>query len=102
MLILLETPLLSYVQKVKIALREKGPSFTTEISHELGSGRAGGTFKAANPRIEVPVLINGSVQIFESTVILECVNVRNLSAQLNAKAGKLEHSSTFAAGDKRH
>jgi hypothetical protein len=56
LLILLEHPLSSYVQKVKIALREKGVSFTTEIPHELGSGRAGGAFKAANPRIEVPVL----------------------------------------------
>ena len=27
--------------------------------------------KAANPRIEVPVLIDDTVQIFESTVILE-------------------------------
>ena len=54
LLILLEHPLSSYVQKVKIALREKGVSFTAEIPHELGSGRAGGAFKAANPRIEVP------------------------------------------------
>ena len=42
LLILLEHPLSSYVQKVKIALREKGVSFTTEIPPELGSGRAGG------------------------------------------------------------
>jgi len=76
MLVLLEHPLSSYVQKVKIALREKGLSFATEIPNELGSGRAGGAFKAANPRIEVPVLIDGSVQIFESTVILEYLEER--------------------------
>jgi glutathione S-transferase len=64
------------MQKVKIALREKRVPFATEIPHELGSGRAGGTFKAANPRIEVPVLIDDSVQIFESTVILEYIEER--------------------------
>jgi stringent starvation protein A len=57
-------------------LREKRVPFATEIPHELGSGRAGGTFKAANPRIEVPVLIDDSVQIFESTVILEYIEER--------------------------
>ena len=60
MLILIEHPPSSYVQKVKIALREKRVAFTTEIPHELGSGRASGEFRAANPRIEVPVLIDGS------------------------------------------
>jgi len=75
-LILLEHPLSSYVQKMKIALREKRVPFATEIPHELGSGRAGGTFKAANPRIEVPVLIDDSVQIFESTVTLEYIEER--------------------------
>ena len=73
MLALLEHPLSSYVQKVKIALREKRVAFTCEIPDELGSGRAGGAFKAANPRIEVPVLIDGSTRIFESTVILEYI-----------------------------
>ena len=76
MLILLEHPLSSYVQKVKIALREKGVPFTTEIPHELGSGRAGGIFKAANPRIEVPVLIDGPVRLFESTIIMEYIEDR--------------------------
>ena len=76
LLLLLEHPLSSYVQKVKIALREKGVAFTAEIPHELGSGRAGGAFKAANPRIEVPVLIDGPVRIFESTVILEYIEER--------------------------
>ena len=64
------------MQKVKIALREKRVPFATEIPHELGSGRAGGTFKAANPRIEVPALIDDSVQIFKSTVILEYIEER--------------------------
>jgi glutathione S-transferase len=53
-MLLLEHPLSSYVQKVKIALREKDTPFTVEIPQDLGSGRSGGAFKAANPRIEVP------------------------------------------------
>ncbi len=39
-------------------------------------GRAGGAFKAANPRIEVPLLIDGEVRIFESTVIMEYLEER--------------------------
>jgi stringent starvation protein A len=74
--LLLEHPLSSYVQKVKIALREKSIPFTTEIPQDLGSGRSGGAFKAANPRIEVPVLIDGSHCIFDSTVIIEYIEER--------------------------
>ena len=63
-------------RRVKIALREKGIPFTAEIPPEMGSGRAGGAFKAANPRIEVPVLIDGPIVIFDSTVILEYIEER--------------------------
>jgi glutathione S-transferase len=76
MLLLLEHPLSSYVQKVKIALREKGIPFAVEIPQDLGSGRSGGTFKAANPRLEVPVLIDEPHRIFDSTVIMEYIEER--------------------------
>ncbi len=75
-MLLLEHPLSSYVQKVKITLREKDIPFTVEIPQDLGSGRSGGTFKAANPRIEVPVLIDGPDHIFDSTVIMEYIEER--------------------------
>ena len=76
MLTLLEHPLSSYVQKVKIALREKNVPFTAEIPPDLGSGHAGGAFREANPRIEVPVLVDGTVRIFDSTVIMEYIEER--------------------------
>ena len=75
-MLLLEHPLSSYAQKVKIALREKDIPFTVETPPDLGSGRSGGAFKAANPRIEIPVLIDGPHQIFDSTVIMEYIEER--------------------------
>ncbi|MGU3539161.1 glutathione S-transferase family protein [Methylobacterium sp. A54F] len=74
--LLYEHPLSSYAQKVKIALREKGVPFTAELPPDFGTGRTDGPFAAANPRTEVPVLIQGDLRIFESTVILEYVEER--------------------------
>lgn len=70
-MLLYEHPLSSYVQKVKIALREKGLDFTTEVPEGLGSGRSGGSFADASPRLEVPALIDGDARVFDSTIILE-------------------------------
>ncbi len=72
-MLLYEHPLSSYAQKVKIALREKGIPFTAELPESFGTGRRDGPFAAANPRTEVPVLIDGAVTLFESTVILEYI-----------------------------
>lgn len=73
---LYEHPLSSYAQKVKIALREKGLAFTAEMPESFGTGSVEGPFAAANPRTEVPVLIDGDVTLFESTVILEYIEER--------------------------
>ncbi|WP_246690159.1 glutathione S-transferase family protein [Methylorubrum populi] len=73
---LYEHPLSSYAQKIKIALREKGVTFTAEVPASFGTGRSDTPFAAANPRTEVPVLIDGDVTIFESTVILEYIEER--------------------------
>ncbi|MCJ2011583.1 glutathione S-transferase family protein [Methylobacterium sp. J-076] len=75
-MLLYEHPLSSYAQKIKIALREKGVPFTAELPESFGTGRSDGPFAAANPRTEVPVLIDGDTTIFESTVILEYVEER--------------------------
>ena len=72
-MLLFEHPLSSYAQKVKIALREKGVPFEMELPDTFGTGRSDGAFAAANPRAEVPVLVDGEVAIFESTVILEYI-----------------------------
>ena len=75
-MLLYEHPLSSYVQKVKIVLREKGLAFAAELPPDFGTGRDDGPFAAANPRSEVPVLIDGDVTLFESTVILEYLEER--------------------------
>ena len=70
-MLLYEHPLSSYAQKVKIALREKALDFKMETPPALGSGKADGVFAAASLRNEVPALIDGDAQIFDSTIILE-------------------------------
>jgi glutathione S-transferase len=71
MITLYDHPLSPYAQKVRIALREKGLAFRTALPGGLGAGGAAGEFAEANPRAEVPVLIDGDVRVFDSTVILE-------------------------------
>ncbi|HEY2658940.1 MAG TPA: glutathione S-transferase family protein [Caulobacteraceae bacterium] len=73
MITLYDHPLSPYGQKVKIALREKGVAFEAPLPGGLGAGGASGEFVAANPRAEVPALIDGDVRIFESTIILEYI-----------------------------
>jgi glutathione S-transferase/RNA polymerase-associated protein len=73
MITLYDHPLSPYGQKVKIALREKGVAFETVSPGGLGAGGAAGEFVAANPRAEVPTLVDGELAIFDSTVILEYI-----------------------------
>jgi glutathione S-transferase len=67
---LLAHPVSSYVQKVKIALREKGIEFTTEVPSDISSTNDG-PLHESNLRVEVPVLLHGDITIFDSTIILE-------------------------------
>jgi glutathione S-transferase/RNA polymerase-associated protein len=76
MLTVYEHPLSPYAQKVKISLREKSVPFELKLPEGIGAGRAGGAFAAANPRAEVPVLIDGETGIFDSTIILEYIEDR--------------------------
>ena len=71
MLTLYEHPLSTYAMKVKIALREKGLEFQSIIPDGMANGTASGAFVHASPRAEVPTLIDGDIEIFDSTVILE-------------------------------
>jgi len=75
-MLLYEHPLSSYAQKAKIALREKGVPFSAELPATFGTGSTEGPFAASNPRHEVPVLIDGDLRLFDSTVILEYVEER--------------------------
>ena len=73
MLKLYDHPFSPYAQKVKIALREKGVAFEAPLPQGIGAGGAGGEFAEANPRAEVPALIDGETRIFDSTIILEYI-----------------------------
>ena len=76
-MILYEHPLSSYAQKVKIALREKGLAFERVLPEDFGTGRRDTAFATANPRVEVPALLSDDGEpIFDSTVILECIEER--------------------------
>jgi len=46
------------------------------LPESFGTGRADGAFATANPRAEVPVLVDGDIRIFESTIIMEYVEDR--------------------------
>ena len=71
MITLYDHPLSPYCQKVRISLREKGLPFGLALPGGLGAGGAAGDFASANPRAEVPTLVDGEVAVFDSTVILE-------------------------------
>ena len=81
-MLLYEHPLSSYAQKVKIALREKGLAFSLETPETLGTGIASGPFGEANPRVEVPVLVDGEARIFDSTIILDYLEEKWLTPPL--------------------
>jgi glutathione S-transferase len=70
MIKLYEHPLSPYAQKVKIALYEKDIQFEAVTPNLLGSDPA---FEAASPRREVPCLVDGGLEVFDSTIILEYV-----------------------------
>lgn len=76
MITLYDHPLSPYAQKVKIALREKGVAFEAMMPGGLGAGGAQGAFLEANPRAEVPALVDAGVAIFDSTIILEYIEDR--------------------------
>jgi glutathione S-transferase len=64
-------PVSSYAQKVRIALREKNTPLDHAVPANLGTGQDNADLSAANPRQEVPALVDGSTRIFDSTIILE-------------------------------
>ncbi len=74
--LLYEHPLSPYAQKNKIALREKGVAFDVVTPDGMGSGGGGGAWLKANPRAEVPTLIDGEVAVFDSTIIQDYIEER--------------------------
>lgn len=74
--LLYEHPLSPYAQKNKIALREKGVAFDVVTPDGMGSGGGGGAWLKANPRAEVPTLVDGEVAVFDSTIIQDYIEER--------------------------
>ena len=67
-------PVSSFAQKVVIALREKNIPFKFAVPKGGGTGNAAimePSFLEGNQRLEVPVLIDGGIKIFDSTIIFE-------------------------------
>lgn len=75
-LFLYDHPFSPYAQKCKIALHEKGVAFDAGLPAAIGSGHAEGDFLKANPRAEVPALVDGDVRIFDSSIIAEYIEDR--------------------------
>ena len=73
MLKLYEHPFSPYAAKVKISLREKGVEFEALQALRGDDGQPIGEYVEANPRSEVPALIDGDVKVFDSTIILEYI-----------------------------
>ncbi|UVO51997.1 glutathione S-transferase family protein [Sphingomonas sp. SUN019] len=71
-LFLWETPLSPFVEKVKLALREKGLPFEGRIPGGIGVG-VSAELVVANPRSEAPALVDGDVTIFDSSIILDYI-----------------------------
>ncbi|KAJ9602213.1 hypothetical protein H2200_013333 [Cladophialophora chaetospira] len=75
-LFLWDHPVSPFAQKVRIALREKNIPFKFSTPKGGGSGNLAlldPDFVKDSPRLEIPVLVDGDVKIFESTIILEYI-----------------------------
>ncbi len=72
-LILFEHPLSPYVQKIKIALREKQVAFTVR---PMTTSSQDSEFANGNPRMEVPLLLADDQAIFDSSIILQYIEDR--------------------------
>src|SRR5581483_1301472 len=67
-------PLSLFSRKVEIALREKGLAFEREMvpfSQAAGYQPKHPAVVAANPKAQVPVLVDGDLTLFDSTLIFE-------------------------------
>jgi glutathione S-transferase len=68
-MILYENPISPYVQKVKIALYEKGLEFESRLPNLFGA--LDEEFLRTSPRREIPTLVDDDATLFDSTIILE-------------------------------
>jgi glutathione S-transferase len=96
-------PLSMFGAKAEIALREKGVEFALELvafSQQAGYGPKHPEVLRVNPKRQVPVLVDGEVEIYDSTQIFEYCEDRWPDPPLwpatipaRARARQLEHAS---------
>jgi glutathione S-transferase len=96
-------PLSMFGAKVEIAMREKGLAFDlVMVPFDFGAGYAPKHPEVLriNPKGQVPVLVDGGLEIFDSTQIFEYLEdlvpapaLWPTSAQGRARARRLEHES---------
>ena len=96
-------PLSMFGAKVEIALREKGLDFELQMvafSQQRGYQPWHPEVLRVNPKRQVPVLVDGDVEIFDSTQIFEYLEDRSpepplwpLGPAARARARQLEHGS---------
>jgi glutathione S-transferase len=96
-------PLSMFGAKAEIALREKGVDFELTLvafSQEQGYSPRHPEVLRVNPKRQVPVLIDGEVEIYDSTQIFEYCEDRwpepplwPATVPLRARARQLEHAS---------
>jgi glutathione S-transferase len=96
-------PLSMFGAKAEIALREKGARFELEMvafSQAQGYNPRHPEVLRVNPKRQVPVLIDGSVELYDSTQIFEYCEDRwpepelwPMTIPLRAQARQLEHAS---------
>ncbi len=78
-MLLYSGPLSLFARKVEIALAEKGLAFDrvmVPFSQRLGYAPKHEVVMAANPKAQVPVLVDDSLTLYDSTVILEYLEDR--------------------------
>jgi len=78
MLIFYEHPLSPYARKVKICLYEKGIPFDCRFVNPYAGPDDPNwqAFVRASPRREVPVLVDGDVRVFDSTIMADYIEER--------------------------
>ena len=84
-------PLSLFSRKVSIALDEKGLDYDEELvafTQERGYAPKHPAVLAANPKAQVPVLVDGDLTLFDSTVILDYLEDAYPAPPLYPKAPK--------------
>lgn len=87
-ILLYDHPFSPYAQKCKIAMHEKGVAFEAVMPNAIGSGNQETPFLTANPRGEVPALIDDGFAVFDSSVIVEYIEDKWPTPPMLPKAAK--------------